>query len=108
MAGGCSFSQSIGSPLAHGMGGKLILSKKSVCMILLSHANTLTVQLVSRTRQRSGLLNKPKSESRYHLLKRETKGCLGTGLFSILALPSVENLLTLQAYIINGKLYTYR
>jgi hypothetical protein len=37
-------------------------------------ANTLTVQLVSTTRQRSGWLSQPGFESRHHLLKTKIRG----------------------------------
>ena len=37
-------------------------------------ANTLTVQLISRTRQRSGLLSQPGFESRHKFLKMKIKG----------------------------------
>jgi hypothetical protein len=39
----------------------------------MNNANTLTVQLVSRTRQRSGLLSQPGFESR-HQLKKKSQG----------------------------------
>jgi len=52
-------------------------------------ANTLTVQLVSTTRQRSGWLSQPGFESRHHLLKTKIRGT---------SLPLVESFFLIMNY----------
>jgi len=56
---------------------------------LLIPANTLTVQLVSTTRQRSGWLSQPGFKSRHHLLKTKIRGT---------SLPLVESFFLIMNY----------